>query len=74
MALLTGSTKPAERQVIYEGLADGTIDIVIGTHALIQDSVTFKKLALVIIDEQHRFGVEQRATLQRKGHHPHMLV
>lgn len=74
LALLTGSTKPAERQVIYEGLADGSIDIVIGTHALIQDSVEFKKLALVIIDEQHRFGVEQRATLQRKGHHPHMLV
>lgn len=74
LALLTGSTKPGERQIIYEGLADGTIDIVIGTHALIQEQVEFKKLALVIIDEQHRFGVEQRATLQRKGHHPHMLV
>ena len=74
LALLTGSTKPGERQIIYEGLADGTIDIAIGTHALIQEQVEFKKLALVIIDEQHRFGVEQRATLQRKGHHPHMLV
>ena len=74
LALLTGSTKPGERQIIYEGLADGTIDIVIGTHAIIQEQVEFKKLALVIIDEQHRFGVEQRATLQRKGHHPHMLV
>lgn len=74
MALLTGSTKPADRQEIYAGLIDGSIDIVIGTHALIQDQVEFKKLALVIIDEQHRFGVEQRATLQRKGHHPHMLV
>lgn len=74
LALLTGSTKPGERQIIYEGLADGTIDLVIGTHALIQEQVEFKKLALVIIDEQHRFGVEQRATLQRKGHHPHMLV
>lgn len=74
LALLTGSTKPGERQIIYEGLADGTIDIVIGTHALIQEQVEFKKLVLVIIDEQHRFGVEQRATLQRKGHHPHMLV
>lgn len=74
LALLAGSTKPGERQIIYEGLADGTIDIVIGTHALIQEQVEFKKLALVIIDEQHRFGVEQRATLQRKGHHPHMLV
>lgn len=74
LALLTGYTKPGERQIIYEGLADGTIDIVIGTHALIQEQVEFKKLALVIIDEQHRFGVEQRATLQRKGHHPHMLV
>lgn len=74
MALLTGSTKNAERQAIYEGLATGTIDIVIGTHALIQEAVQFKKLALVIVDEQHRFGVEQRATLQRKGVHPHMLV
>lgn len=74
MALLTGSTKTAERQAIYEGLATGAIDIVIGTHALIQEAVQFKKLALVIVDEQHRFGVEQRATLQRKGTNPHMLV
>ncbi|WP_251439888.1 ATP-dependent DNA helicase RecG [Veillonella intestinalis] len=74
MALLTGSTKTADRQAIYEGLADGTIDVVIGTHALIQEVVQFKKLAIVIVDEQHRFGVEQRATLQRKGTNPHMLV
>ncbi|SUP41806.1 ATP-dependent DNA helicase RecG [Veillonella criceti] len=74
MALLTGSTKTAERQAIYEGLATGAIDIVIGTHALIQEAVQFKKLALVIVDEQHRFGVEQRATLQRKGTNSHMLV
>lgn len=74
MALLTGSMKASERMIVYEGLADGSIDIVLGTHALIQDKVHFKKLALAIIDEQHRFGVEQRATLQKKGQNPHVLV
>lgn len=74
MALLTGSMKTGERQAVYDGLADGSISIVIGTHALIQEKVHFKKLALAIIDEQHRFGVEQRATLQRKGQNPHVLV
>lgn len=74
LALLTGSTKAKEKQAIYEGLAAGTIDIVIGTHALIQEGVHFNKLALTIIDEQHRFGVEQRARLQQKGMNPHVLV
>ena len=74
MALLTGSMKTAERQAVYDRLADGSIHIVMGTHALIQEKVHFKKLALAIIDEQHRFGVEQRATLQRKGQNPHVLV
>ena len=72
--LLTGSTPPAEKQAIYQGLADGTINVVIGTHALIQKGVQFRRLALAIIDEQHRFGVTQRATLRQKGYNPHLLV
>ncbi|MEM9024496.1 MAG: ATP-dependent DNA helicase RecG, partial [Bacteroidota bacterium] len=75
VALLTGSTKARARKVLHEELEDGTIDILIGTHALIEDKVRFKQLGLVIIDEQHRFGVAQRARLWRKGvHPPHMLV
>ena len=73
-ALLTGSVKSTDRRTVLEGLADGTIQVAIGTHALIQDAVEFKKLALVIVDEQHRFGVEQRAALQHKGLNPHVLV
>lgn len=72
--LLVGSTKNAEREVIYEELTKGEIDILIGTHALIQDRVVFKNLALIVIDEQHRFGVKQRATLQNKGLNPHVLI
>jgi ATP-dependent DNA helicase RecG len=72
--LLTGSIPPAEKQVIYEELADGAVDAVVGTHALIQEGVGFKNLGLVIVDEQHRFGVEQRAALKQKGHNPHVLV
>ncbi len=72
--LLTGNTSEAERQEIYSGLEDGRIHIVIGTHALIQSNVVFHDLALVIIDEQHRFGVEQRGTLRGKGTNPHLLV
>lgn len=72
--LLTGSTKPAEKRRIYEALAAGEIDILIGTHALIQDKVIYKSLALVITDEQHRFGVRQRAKLSEKGKEPHVLV
>lgn len=74
VALLTGSLSDKERETIYAGLADGTIDIVIGTHAIIQAGVEFNDLGLAIIDEQHRFGVGQRGTLRSKGHHPHLLI
>lgn len=75
LCLLTGSTKRSERERIAEGLADGSIKIIIGTHALIEDTVNFKMLGLVIIDEQHRFGVAQRARLWKKDSHPpHILV
>ena len=67
VALLTGSIKAAERVQILNGLADGSIGIVVGTHALIQESVKFKNLVLVVTDEQHRFGVEQRASLANKS-------
>ena len=76
-ALLTGSTKTSERREIHAGLADGSIGIIVGTHALIEDNVVFNNLGLAIIDEQHRFGVEQRAKLWRKttcGALPHVLV
>lgn len=72
--LLTGSAGKKEKKRIYRGLADGTISIVVGTHALIQEGVQFSKLGLIVIDEQHRFGVEQRARLQKKGEHPHVLI
>lgn len=74
IALLTSALNTAERESIYRGMADGSIDMVIGTHALIQDRVEFKDLAVVVIDEQHRFGVEQRKTLRGKGTNPHLLV
>jgi ATP-dependent DNA helicase RecG len=74
VALLTGSITPAEREAVYAGLANGSINMVIGTHAVIQQGVEFKDLALAIIDEQHRFGVEQRGTLRGKGTNPHLLV
>lgn len=73
LALLTGSTKRKERQAILEGMANGTVQIIIGTHALIQDDINFKKLGLVITDEQHRFGVEQRRILREKGENPNTL-
>jgi ATP-dependent DNA helicase RecG len=76
-ALLTGSTKTAERRQIHAGLQDGSIGIIVGTHALIEDNVQFSNLGLAIVDEQHRFGVEQRAKLWRKsscGIPPHVLV
>ncbi|WP_313630786.1 ATP-dependent DNA helicase RecG [Enterococcus devriesei] len=72
-ALLTGSTKTKERRAILAGLQNGEIDVVIGTHALIQDDVQFAKLGLVITDEQHRFGVNQRRVLREKGLHPDVL-
>ncbi|MBQ8980871.1 MAG: ATP-dependent DNA helicase RecG [Eubacterium sp.] len=74
IALLTGSTKAKEKKAIKTALMDGEIDIIIGTHALIQNDVEFKELALVVTDEQHRFGVEQRATLAMKGKNPHLMV
>jgi len=72
--MLTGKTKTAERKEVLVKLAAGEIDLLIGTHALIEDWVVFKNLALVIIDEQHRFGVQQRALLKEKGKSPHFLV
>lgn len=72
-ALLTGSTKAKERRVILEQLANGEIDVVVGTHALIQEDVSFARLGLVITDEQHRFGVNQRRVLREKGLHPDVL-
>ena len=83
--LLTSSVTGPDRKAIYAGLADGSVDIVVGTQALIQEGVTFHDLALVVVDEQHRFGVRQRAALRQKGrtqegepadaeYNPHMLV
>ncbi len=73
--LLTGSSKSKHRKIIFEGIENGTIDILIGTHALIEDNVNFKNLGLVVIDEQHRFGVAQRAKLWEKNSlSPHILV
>ena len=73
VALLTGSTPKKDKNEIYKGLMLGTIHIVIGTHALIQDEVIYNNLGLVITDEQHRFGVHQRANLQNKGIKPDVL-
>jgi len=73
--ILTGSTKTAERKGIHEALANGSLHILIGTHALLEDKVQFKNLGLAIIDEQHRFGVEQRSKLwQKNSIPPHILV
>jgi ATP-dependent DNA helicase RecG len=75
IALLTGSVKAKARVPIHQGLLDGSIQILIGTHALIEDTVQFNNLGLVVIDEQHRFGVEQRSKLWRKNENPpHVLV
>ena len=76
-ALLTGSSKASERREVHAGLEDGSIGIIVGTHALIEDNVIFRNLGLAIIDEQHRFGVEQRSKLWRMsscGAPPHVLV
>lgn len=74
ISYLSGHTKAKERKEILAGLADGSVHILIGTHALIQDDVTFAYLGLVITDEQHRFGVKQRKALETKGESPHTLV
>ena len=77
IALLTGKTAAKERRRVLEGLAAGTIDLVVGTHALLTEAVEFRSLGLAVIDEQHRFGVEQRAALKEKSggtHDPDLLV
>lgn len=73
-ALLTGSTSAADRKRLHEGLKSGKIKLIVGTHAIIQDKVEFHRLGLSIIDEQHRFGVLQRAELTEKGEQPHVLL
>ena len=73
-ALLTGATPAKKRREAQAELAAGSVHLVVGTHALVQDPVGFRELGLVIIDEQHRFGVMQRATLRAKGLHPDVLV
>jgi ATP-dependent DNA helicase RecG len=72
--LLVGSTPKARRKVLYQEAKDGSIHVLIGTHALIQEGVELANLGLAITDEQHRFGVEQRALLRQKGLHPHILA
>ena len=72
--LLTGSTTASSKKKIYAELEDGTVDVVVGTHALLSDKVAFKKLGMVVTDEQHRFGVGQRAILKEKERKAHMLV
>ena len=76
VGLLTGSLRAAEKRKIYDAMATGAVDLVVGTHALLTDQVTFANLGLVITDEQHRFGVNQRAALAQKGKgiRPHVLV
>jgi ATP-dependent DNA helicase RecG len=71
---MIGATPEAEKRTIREGLANGKIKVLIGTHALIEEPVVFSNLQLAIVDEQHRFGVEQRAALRNKGDNPHLLV
>ncbi|TRZ50152.1 MAG: ATP-dependent DNA helicase RecG [Dehalococcoidia bacterium] len=74
VALLIGDVKQARKQELQQRILDGDIDIVIGTHALIQKGVEFHRLGLAVIDEQHRFGVAQRSALRQKGFNPHVLV
>jgi ATP-dependent DNA helicase RecG len=74
IALLLGSTKPKEKKIIYDKLKNGEIQIIIGTHSLFQDSVEFHRLGLAIIDEQHKFGVNQRQKLVSKGNGAHCLI
>ena len=74
LALLTGSLKASDKAAVQEAISRGEVDIAVGTHALLQESVEFADLGLAVIDEQHRFGVEQRAALREKGGSPHVLV
>lgn len=74
VALLVGSMKASEKKAVHRAIAAGEVDIVMGTHAIIQGDVEFDKLGLAIVDEQHRFGVMQRSALRQKGANPHLLV
>lgn len=74
VVMLTGSMRAKEKRLALDMISAGAADVVVGTHAIIQDNVEFKDLALVVADEQHRFGVEQRAKLAAKGNNPHMLI
>ena len=74
VALLTGSLTERKRRDVLAGLQMGLIDVVVGTHAIIQEDVNFRSLGLVVTDEQHRFGVNQRSILRRKGMNPDVLT
>ncbi len=74
LAMLTGSLPGSEKVAVHNAIARGDVDVVVGTHALIQEGVSFPNLGLIVIDEQHRFGVAQRASLRNKGYNPHVLV
>lgn len=74
VGLLLGSQSKSEREQVLRDIEEGKIDVIVGTHALIQDSVSYHALGLVVTDEQHRFGVKQRTRLQNKGENPHVLV
>lgn len=74
LKLLIGSMRPREKAAAQEEIAQGQVDIAIGTHALIQESVQFQNLSLAVVDEQHRFGVGQRSAIRQKGYNPHILV
>lgn len=74
IALLVGGIDPEVKDRLYSDIKDGTVDMVVGTHAIIQDAVEFKKLGLAVVDEQHKFGVDQRLILQNKGQRPHVLL
>ena len=74
LEILTGREKGKDREPVLQGLADGSIHAVVGTHALFQDAVDYQKLGLAIVDEQHRFGVHQRLALSRKGEAADLLV
>ena len=74
ISLLTGSMSPKQKLAVYDEIKNGQVQIVIGTHALLQSGVEFKNLCLVVTDEQHRFGVKQRSALAEKGNTPHLLV
>jgi len=74
VALLIGGIDPGTKKTMYSDIRDGKIDLIVGTHAILQEGVAFKKLGLVVVDEQHKFGVTQKATLKDKGYNPHILV